>query len=84
MFLWFRVFSVSQQILAKVVTAAIGWSPILVSSRRVRASTPSETALATSMTSALVGYLSLIIELSMEVQVMIGLAAKLALSTIHF
>ena len=67
-----------------VATAWTGYSPTLVSADSISASAPSSTALATSEASARVGRGAEIIDSSIWVATMTGLAWSLACSTIRF
>ena len=62
----------------------MGYSPTLVSPDSITASAPSSTALATSLASARVGAGEVIIDSSIWVATMTGLALRRALSMISF
>ena len=76
--------SVDSMIRAIVATASIGYAPTLVSPDSITASAPSSTALATSDASARVGRGAEIIDSSIWVATMTGLALRRAFSTISF
>ncbi|BAA29660.1 181aa long hypothetical protein [Pyrococcus horikoshii OT3] len=70
--------SVTFAILAIISTASIGNFPTAVSSDNITASVPSSIALATSVTSALVGTFSIVMETSIWVAVITGFPSMLA------
>ena len=67
-----------------VATLSTGYKPLAVSPLSITASVPSNTALATSLTSALVGWGERIIESSIWVAVITGLPARRHLCIICF
>lgn len=72
------------QILAISLTDSTGYSPLALSPESMTQSDPSMTALATSVTSAPVGFGFLYIESSIYVAVITGLHTMLAFFIIHF
>ena len=76
--------SVELMIRAIVRTVSMGYSPTLVSPESITASAPSRTALATSEASARVGAGLLIIDSSIWVATITGLALRRAFSMTRF
>jgi hypothetical protein len=77
-------FSVSEQILAVILTTAAGLTPLAVAFDKTIASAPSRTAQATSDASARVGLDDRTIDSNIWVELKTGLAAIFDFSIIHF